>query len=326
MTFALAGLATGEKTAGDYPAAFETGERVLQLYRESGPRLHLGMALLSQGEIAFLMRNCEIARERWNESLSQAQEDQDTFRIAYSLNYLGDLARMEQDYSEAAAKYQESEALLRELNTQGYLASILSNLGFTYLYLGEIELAQAKFHESMAIYQAVQNTRGMIDDLVGLAAAAIRSSLPTVGARLLAAVESLAGLPAASTWPPTKMEFERYLGLAREGLTEASFQEQMAIGQAMNLEQSVAYAQNIPFHQLGERQAKGKADDLTEREREVARLIAEGKTNRQIANELVLSQRTVEKHAANILSKLGLTSRAQIVRWVMEKGPSQASE
>ncbi len=55
-------------------------------------------------------------------------------------------------------------------------------------------------------------------------------------------------------------------------------------------------------------------------------LIAWGKTNREIAQELVLSKRTVEKHAANILSKLGLTSRAQVVRWAIEKGLVQVSE
>jgi DNA-binding NarL/FixJ family response regulator len=103
-------------------------------------------------------------------------------------------------------------------------------------------------------------------------------------------------------------------------------QEALATGQAMSLEQAVAYAQNIPFHKSEEREAKGSADSLTGREREVAKLIAEGKTNRQIAEELVLSRRTVEKHAGNILSKLGLTSRAQIVRWAIEMGLAQASE
>jgi DNA-binding NarL/FixJ family response regulator len=47
-------------------------------------------------------------------------------------------------------------------------------------------------------------------------------------------------------------------------------------------------------------------------------LIGQGKTNGEIATELVLSKRTVEKHVANILSKLELTSRAQIIRWAME--------
>ena len=52
-----------------------------------------------------------------------------------------------------------------------------------------------------------------------------------------------------------------------------------------------------------------------EREREVAALIGQGKTNGEIAAELVLSKRTVESHVSKILSKLGLTSRTQVMRW-----------
>jgi DNA-binding CsgD family transcriptional regulator len=59
---------------------------------------------------------------------------------------------------------------------------------------------------------------------------------------------------------------------------------------------------------------------LTAREREVATLVAQGKTSREIAELLVISERTAEAHVSNILGKLGLTSRAQIAAWVVERG------
>ncbi|HET8853896.1 MAG TPA: tetratricopeptide repeat protein, partial [Ktedonobacteraceae bacterium] len=59
---------------------------------------------------------------------------------------------------------------------------------------------------------------------------------------------------------------------------------------------------------------------LTAREREVARLVAQGKTSREIAGLLVVSERTAEGHVNNILGKLGFTSRAQIAAWVVETG------
>jgi DNA-binding CsgD family transcriptional regulator len=59
---------------------------------------------------------------------------------------------------------------------------------------------------------------------------------------------------------------------------------------------------------------------LTTREREVAELIAQGKSNREIAGVLVVSERTVETHISSILSKLGFTSRTQIATWAIEKG------
>jgi DNA-binding CsgD family transcriptional regulator len=59
---------------------------------------------------------------------------------------------------------------------------------------------------------------------------------------------------------------------------------------------------------------------LTPREREVARFLSQGKSNREIAEGLVLSERTVENHVGNILTKLGFDSRAQIAVWAVEKG------
>lgn len=66
--------------------------------------------------------------------------------------------------------------------------------------------------------------------------------------------------------------------------------------------------------------AKAAFDGLTEREREIAALIAAGKSSREIAEQLILSKRTVDAHTANILSKLGFSSRIQIARWAVEKG------
>jgi DNA-binding NarL/FixJ family response regulator len=66
--------------------------------------------------------------------------------------------------------------------------------------------------------------------------------------------------------------------------------------------------------------AKAASGGLTEREREVVRLVARGKSNREIADALVVSKRTVETHINNILYKLNLTSRTQLVVWAVEKG------
>jgi DNA-binding CsgD family transcriptional regulator len=66
--------------------------------------------------------------------------------------------------------------------------------------------------------------------------------------------------------------------------------------------------------------AKQKFGGLTRREREVASLVAQGLSNRDIAEKLVLSERTVEKHVSNILSKLHFTSRTQVAAWAVPKG------
>ncbi len=120
------------------------------------------------------------------------------------------------------------------------------------------------------------------------------------------------------------MEYEHYLALAVARLTGAEFLAEQAAGRSMNLEQAIEYGQKLPIHQGKKATVTNEIlDTLTGREREIVMLISQGKSNNEIADELVISKRTVEKHAANILSKLGLTSRSQVVRWAFEHGINQ---
>jgi two-component system, NarL family, response regulator NreC len=74
------------------------------------------------------------------------------------------------------------------------------------------------------------------------------------------------------------------------------------------------------IHAEAEERARAEADPLSEREREVLRLLALGHTNQEIASKLYLSVRTVETHRAHIMQKLRLSSRAELVRHAMEQG------
>ena len=66
--------------------------------------------------------------------------------------------------------------------------------------------------------------------------------------------------------------------------------------------------------------AKARAEDpLSAREHEVVRLVAQGLSNREVADTLVLSERTVESHVRRILAKTGLTSRTQLTRWFLQQ-------
>jgi DNA-binding NarL/FixJ family response regulator len=62
------------------------------------------------------------------------------------------------------------------------------------------------------------------------------------------------------------------------------------------------------------------ADDLTPRELEVVKLIAEAYTNRQIADALQLSEKTVESHRSNLFAKLGMRDRVELVRYAIRRG------
>jgi predicted ATPase/DNA-binding CsgD family transcriptional regulator len=321
LILALGGLASGAQVTGDYQAAFSIQERMIQLLRHSsGDPLVLGMVLFVQGEAAIVLGFYDTARTLLDESLTMAREAGDVFRIAHTLNAFGDLARCEQDYAEAQTNYEQSVALLRELGALRDRAYVLQNLGSTYLQLGDVERAYSNFRESMAAHQVQQNVAGKLECLLGFAAIAIMAGLPGPGARLLAAAAALRGQPYPPAWKATRLEFERYYELARANLMDSEFQAEQAAGGAMSLEQAVDFALNLPL-KLGTASKSGETPgDLTRREREVAVLIGQGKTNGEIATELVLSKRTVETHVRNIYHKLGLTSRGQVMRWAIDQG------
>jgi ATP/maltotriose-dependent transcriptional regulator MalT len=95
-----------------------------------------------------------------------------------------------------------------------------------------------------------------------------------------------------------------------------ALQRGMAAAAGVPLDAAIAYALGEPDAPPPKVAATRSApSELTRREREVASLVAEGKSNRQIATELVISLRTVEAHVEHILNKLGFRSRAQVAAW-----------
>jgi non-specific serine/threonine protein kinase len=322
--FALAGLANSLRAAEDFQTAFGVGERSIQLLRESGDAYQLGRVLIMQAGTAMALGNYEAVHALLDEGLKLAREAGDTYRIALTLNFSGDLARCEQDYNGAKVNYENSIELFRELDARRDLASALHNLGHACLHLGEVERAHALFMESLALQQAQQNTPGMAECLIGFAAVAIVHNLPAAGARLLSAAMALGGERPANVWKATRMEYEGYHAMARNQLTETKLQAEQAAGHALSMEQAIEYAHRLPLKAA--RVSWKMPEDLTAREREIAILIAQGKSNGEIAAELVVSKRTVEKHIANILSKLGVKGRTQIVSWVIQSGLSKVTE
>lgn len=314
----LANMANSVRTAGDYQTAFKMGETAVQLLRKSGEVYLLGLVLIMHAGTAMALGRYDAVHSLLNEALKLSRQAGDSYRIALILNFLGDLARCEEDFAGAKPHYENSITLFRELDAKWDLASVLQNLGHTCLHLGDVTRGHALFVESLSMQQTQQNIPGMAECLIGFAAIAIVQGLPAAGVRLLSAAIALGGKRQGNVWAATRLEYERCLALAQAKLTEMEFQAEQAAGNALSLEQAIEYARHLPLQAASK--LENTPDQLTTREREIAILIAQGKSNGEIADELVLSKRTIEKHIANILSKLGVTSRTQIVRWIIQSG------
>jgi non-specific serine/threonine protein kinase len=120
---------------------------------------------------------------------------------------------------------------------------------------------------------------------------------------------------------PIEQQYYRpYIAAARSQLDEAAWEAAWAKAKAMTQEEAIQYALSEKTPTLSpeseEVPAGVREERITRRQQEIAVLLSRGLTNRQIAKELVISKRTVDKHVSNILRKLGLHSRSQIAAWV----------
>jgi DNA-binding CsgD family transcriptional regulator len=167
------------------------------------------------------------------------------------------------------------------------------------------------------------------ESLEGLACYAASGEEVQRAARLFGVAQALREALGYQQSPKERSLREPYLAVARSRLGEAAWDTAFAEGQAMSFEEAVEYALSVdelspPALPASEQPSTGAHQTgLTRREKEVAALVARDLTNRQIAKELVLSERTVENHVANILKKLGLHSREQVAASMTQRQPHQ---
>jgi DNA-binding NarL/FixJ family response regulator len=106
------------------------------------------------------------------------------------------------------------------------------------------------------------------------------------------------------------------IAAARQDLGDAGFADARATGRALSRCEAVRLASNSSA-QPAVVPVAGNLGPLTRREAEIASLIAQGLTNKDIAAKLFIAPRTAETHVAHILAKLGFNTRAQIAGWVI---------
>jgi DNA-binding CsgD family transcriptional regulator len=213
--------------------------------------------------------------------------------------------------------------LFRDLGDVRSVAICLIALGLILLSQGDSEGAAVLFEESLLLKEPLNKT-AILFGMVGMAGVAALRGQPTRTAKLFGALETLREAMGLSRTPLSLALYgsEGWLTTARAGLEEAAFEAGWSEGQAMTPEEAIEYALSkeeehepptpVPVPDQEQLPPDERAQRLTSREREVALLVARELTNRQIAKELSISERTVENHVAKILKKLRLRSRAQI--------------
>jgi DNA-binding NarL/FixJ family response regulator len=147
-----------------------------------------------------------------------------------------------------------------------------------------------------------------------------------VAARLFGAADALrerVGVAASWSLDPTRAAA---LDTVRASLGEKRFEPAWAAGRQLSAEDAIAsaFADTRDVEAVPVVPPVSDAARLTSREREVAALIPLGLSNRQIAERLVIGERTVESHVSHLLAKLQLPSRTRLASWAIEAGLTAA--
>ena len=354
LAVALALLGQVALLQGNPSAARELAGESLQLLREVEEPWGVARALCYLGKATVELGDPIAARLLLEESAALFRVAGDRQLLAQSLNALGLVALRQGDYSSAHSHFEEALSVARETGAEQYLAEALTHLGTLALRVSDYQQSAALYQQSLALNRALGNRDGIAEDLAGLAELASLLGQSERAAQLFGAVEALREASNISLPPLRRAAYERTVGVIRAHLDEAAFAAAWAQGRAMPLEQVIAYASetkdelptgtaepqangedassDLPPGALSSpplsprRALKQQFGGLTSREREVARLVAQGKSNRAIADELVVGVSTVEAHISHIFTKLGFSSRAQIAAWAVDKGLAQAPQ
>ena len=267
----------------------------------------------------------EQATALWEESLALAKEAGDTFLVGNTLANLGHPALMQGDYERAKARSEEALEVSYKLGgtSAWFASSALINLGIAALGMGEQERATEAFERALLAGRDTGAKPRVIESLEGMAGLAGAAGRADRAARLWGAAEAAREADGIALSPGERALHEPHLDSARSRLGETAWEEALAKGRAMSLEEAADYAVigdtgRSPNPDPKQAIAAEPPVELTPREAEIVGLVAQGFTNRRIAERLSISERTAGNHVAKILKKLGLRSRTQVASWATQ--------
>jgi DNA-binding CsgD family transcriptional regulator len=269
-----------------------------------------GLAALHRGEV---VEACTLLER----AVAGHRAIDDRLGLADSLILLaaGTLFTGDPSGPDAAAEVLEQCEAHGALWTQGYaLWAVAVHKWRVGDHRAGIRLSQ----DAIRLQHSVRDWTGLAYLLEVLAWCTAGAGVQDRTAHLLGAATAVWELSGAKTneAPPYRALDEQAAELARTKLGAAVFQAGFDEGRAFDMGQVFAYALEEKRPKAEAAPERETAPDLTRRELEVAELVTEGLTNREIAARLVIAQRTAETHVENVLTKLGFTSRTQIAAWV----------
>jgi non-specific serine/threonine protein kinase len=311
----LAALGTILMLQNDAAEAVPMLEEAEALARRLGEDRTTAQVLGRLGMVAAARRDLYGAAPTTAESVALARGAGHAETLATALSQAARVALGRRDAERAIALYRECIDLCRDAGERWLRQRALLPLAVALSDLGDHAGSQRLGRESLRIARDLGDDRMMVWSIEGLAWSRAAEGRGEDAATLLGAAAAVRGDEPASQYGGDRERTERCRAAAVAAIGEASFRRAWERGAGLDRESALALASGEPVAPA--RAARRAVESpLSEREREIAALVADGLSNRDIADRLYISVRTAENHVSHILVKLGMRSRAQLTRWV----------
>jgi len=318
-----------EEMQGGYVKAYARYEEALVSFREQGNKEGIGMTLSPLAGVNHSqLGNRATARAQVAEAFPLLREIGNTWALAWALCLSAEIELLDQgNISQAGLQAEEALGLYKALNLKGGMAEAL-------FYLAQVEARQEHYPAALSLIEESLNLAREVDAkwnipfyLEALAEVVAAQGEGIWATRLLGASEFLRESYHSPLPPAYRAGYERLVTATRTHLGEQAFAAAWAEGRAMTPEQALAArgpaAISTPPSEEPPLTPPAKSlpsypNDLTAREVEVLRLLAQGLTDAQIAEHLVISRRTVNTHLTSIYGKIQVSSRSAATRYAVE--------
>ncbi|MEV6336061.1 protein kinase [Nocardia vinacea] len=301
---------------GDLQYAATLVEQARTLAEQDPAPLTKALATAAEGTLALFRGELDRAISVLEPTLSVFESNARGPLYISTLSNLGWAHALQGDTGRAIQYHEQILAITQACGESLFRSTTLWGIAITVWQQNEQSRAQELLLESLRANRRVRSSVVAALAIEGLAWTGAEDNGERAAILMGAAEHLLRSAPGVTTFFTELSHYhDECEDIVRRALGDRGFDAAFRRGQAMGMNTAVAYALGEPAtttpHDVGL--------TLTKRELEVANLVAQGLTNKQIAAKLVLSQRTAQHHVEHILSKLGFTSRAQIAAWITDE-------
>jgi predicted ATPase/DNA-binding CsgD family transcriptional regulator len=308
---------------GDLDAARPLLERASEINLRLGHPMRAAMNLALVAQVLYEKGDFARAEALNNQSSSSLELAGPGWGTVLTLCMQGRLAGARGDRLTARRRLEESVDLGQQLGISRGVVWSLYFLAHHDLTQGNARRAREEFAESLRLAYQTGDLMATAHCLEGFAGA-LASTQPGRAMRLAGGAAALREVLGSTPYSADQQRLRRWLEVAERRLGGAAASAGLAEGSTMRLERLVAYAliadESMPQTSSERDLTPHSFGDLTRRELEVLRLVALARSNREIAVELVLSEKTVERHLSHIFTKLHVSSRTAAARLAVEAG------